>query len=376
MTVDLSTLPELSFIETDATTIEAEGIALYETITDRTLSPGDPERLFIEALLYRLALAHQEIDHAAKMNLVAYAEKGYLDHLGARVDCTRLGDTAAATTFRFTLSEAVGEAVIIPAGTRGTPDNALMFASDDVLEIAAGETVGEVSATCETVGADGNGFVPGQISKLVDAVSYVASVTNTTTSAGGTDEEDNDRYRERVVEAPRSYSVAGPKHAYQWWAKTAHQDIIDVSYRSPNPGEVELRPLMTGGELPEQEIIDAVLDICASNSIRPDTDSVSVLAPESVSFQTSVSYWVSPDNAVTASAIQSAVEEAYAAWLVWQRSKLGRNIDPSELVHRLKAAGAGRVAVTLPVYTAVETYQVAVVDTENCTLTYVGLEDE
>ena len=376
MTVDLSTLPDLSFIEKDAAIIEADGIALYEAITGRTLSPGDPERLFVEALLYKIALLQQKIDHAAKMNLVAYAEGDHLDHLGARVDCTRLAATAAVTTFRFVLAAALTEAVTIPAGTRGTPDNALMFATDEALVIAAGETAGDVGASCTTVGADGNGFLAGQIAKLVDAVPYVAGVSNITMSAGGSDEERDDRCRERVAEAPRSYSVAGPKHAYRWWAKTAHQDIIDVSYRSPTPGVVELRPLMKGGELPAQEILDAVLDIVAADSIRPDTDSVAVLAPETVSYVATVSYWIAPGNAVTAIAIQAKVDAAHAEWLIWQRSKLGRNIDPSELVHRLKAAGAGRVSVTLPAYTTVEKHQVAVVDAANSTLTYEGLEDE
>ena len=57
---------------------------------------------------------------------------------------------------------------------------------------------------------------------------------------------------------------------------------------------------------------------------------------------------------------------------VWQKSMLGRAIDPSELVYRIKAAGAKRVALPLPAYAAIESYQVAVED--NVTVTYGGLE--
>jgi phage-related baseplate assembly protein len=376
MAVDLKSLPDISFTETDPARIEADGIALYETITERDLSPGDPERLFVEALLYRLALAYQEIEHAASMNLVAKAQDGHLDHLGARVDCTRLADSAARTTVRFMLAEAVGFAVTINAGTRVTPDKKVLFATDETLEIQAGQTFGDVGATCLETGAVGNGYLAGQISKLVESVAYVASAQNLTLSAGGADIEDDERCRTRIMEAPRSFSVAGPACAYTWWAKTAHQDIIDVSFRSPTPGAVELRPLMAGGVLPGQETLDAVLAICGADTIRADTDNVSAVAPEEIPYAVAATYWISSANAALSSRIQTAVEAAFAAWMVWQRSKLGRDIDPSELVHRLKSAGAKRVAVTLPEHTLIERHQVAVEDPEQCALAYGGLEDE
>ncbi len=376
MVVDLNSLPEISFTETDPSKIEAKGMAVHEAITGKTLSPGDPERLFIEALLYRVSLTHQEIQHSAFMNLVLKAEKAFLDYLGAEVDCPRLGDSAATTTIRFLLVEAQASALIIPAGTRITPDNSLMFATDVALEIPAGETEGDVGATCQTVGAAGNGFLAGQISKLVQSLAYVSGAQSTTLSAGGADVEKDDPYRLRIIDAPRSFSVAGPGRAYKWWARTAHQDIIDVSYRSPDPGVSEVRPLMKDGVLPTQEILDAVLAICGEDGIRPDTDNVVVLAPEQVSYQVAASYWISSANSVTSASIEAAVEKAYADWLVWQRSKLGRDIDPSELVHRLKAAGAKRVVVTLPEHAVLEKYQVASEDADNCVLTFGGLEDE
>lgn len=376
MTVDLASLPEISFVETDPAKIEADGMALYEVITGRTLSPGDPERLFIEALLYRLSLAHQEIEHTASMNLVTKAEKGFLDHHGARVDCPRSGMSAARTTFKFTLKESLPQAVVIEAGVRGTPDNKLMFATDAPLEIPAGEVTGEVGATCLEAGVVGNGFLAGQISKLVDPLPYVSAVQNTTLSAGGADVEKDDRYRVRALEAPRSFSVSGPKGAYKWWAKTAHQDIIDVSYRSPTPGAVELRPLMAGGLLPEQEILDAVAEICGEDGIRPDTDNVSVLAPEVVSYSTEASYWIASGDAAVSGQIQTAVQNAFAGWQQWQRSKLGRDVDPSELVHRLKSAGAKRVVVPSPEFIVLEKYQVASENGQSSTLIFGGLEDE
>lgn len=376
MAVDLESLPEISFLETDPGVIESDGFAVYEAITGRSLSPGDPERLFIEALLFKIALLHQRVQEVAFLNLVAKSKRVALDHLGARVDCPRLKEAEASTTVRYMLAEARSEATIIPAGEKITPDSKVLFVLESALEIPAGQMSGDVRCVCEVAGAAGNGFVPGQISKMVKPLPYIASVANITTSSGGADEEKDDPYRVRIMAAPRSFSVAGPAKAYKWWAKTAHQDIVDVSYRSPTPGVSELRPLMKGGEQPSQEILDSVHAICGHDGIRPDTDSVVVAAPEQVSYGVAAQYWILKSNAVAAEAIKAAVEKAYDEWLVWQRSKLGRDIDPSELSHRLKKAGAKRVAVTLPEFIAVAAHQVAAEDSENCSLEFKGLEDE
>ncbi|MNP79071.1 hypothetical protein D3C76_1768200 [compost metagenome] len=63
-----------------------------------------------------------------------------------------------------------------------------------------------------------------------------------------------------------------------------------------------------------------------------------------------------------------------ASYQLWQRSKLGRDINPSELIARVMAAGALRVNVTAPVYTALTATQVA--QQGATTLTYGGLVDD
>lgn len=66
--------------------------------------------------------------------------------------------------------------------------------------------------------------------------------------------------------------------------------------------------------------------------------------------------------------------QAVTNYRTWQRSKLGRAIDPSELNKLVKNAGAKRVEITLPVYTAIEKYQFAAEET--VTVNYGGLEDD
>lgn len=124
-----------------------------------------------------------------------------------------------------------------------------------------------MTAECTTAGTIGNDWLAGQISKLVDPLPWVSKVENITTSSGGIDIETDDNYRERIRQAPEKFSVAGPSGAYEYWARTAHQSIIDVSIISPAPGEVEIRPLLEGGEIPGQEILDAVAEVCSDEKL-------------------------------------------------------------------------------------------------------------
>lgn len=370
----MSNLPDIQFVSKDVGEIEANIITTYEGISGRKLAPGDPVRLFFEAVAAIIAQQRVLIDYAAKQNLLHYAAGSYLDHLGALVGAERLPAQSAKTTLRFTLSAPQPQAVTIPAGTRATPDGKLFFATTTATTVPAGTTEIDVAAECTTAGVSGNGWQPGQINKLVDPLPWIKSVTNITTSSGGADVESDDAFRERIRQAPERFSVAGPSEAYKYWARTAHQSIIDVSVTSPAPGEIEIRPLLEGGQIPSQEILDAVASVCNDKRVRPLTDHVTVLVPEVVNYDVVLTYWIASENTTVAANIQQAVTAAVNDYVAWQRSRLGRDINPSELIARVMAAGAKRVEVTSPVFTTITPSQVAVAG--NVTVQYGGLEDD
>ena len=138
---DLSwNLLEIAFCETDASKVEQEVMEIYEQSTGRKLYPGNPERLFCEAMAFVIGLQRVIIDDSAKQNLLAYARGDFLDHLGALTDTARLEATAARTTIRFSIDETQTFAVTIPEGTRITPDDELYFATLESVDIPAGET--------------------------------------------------------------------------------------------------------------------------------------------------------------------------------------------------------------------------------------------
>jgi phage-related baseplate assembly protein len=371
--LEFKNLPQISFAEKSAAAIEAAVITGYEAVAGYSLAPGDPRRLFLLAVADIITQQRVLIDYTGKQNLLAYAGDDNLDHMGVLVGTDRLPAAAATVTLRFTLSAVQTGAVIIPVGTRATPGENLLFATKATAVVPAGQSYVDVEAACTEIGTKGNGYAPGQINKIVDPIQWVASVSNTTISEGGTDVEHDDSYRDRIRQAPEMFSTAGPDGAYLYHAEKASALIIDVSVTSPNPGEVEIRPLLIGGAIPGQEIIDAVAAACTDKKVRPLTDNVSVLAPEAVSYDVTTTYWIDSDNTLIAATIQAAVEQAVDDYVLWQKSKLGRAVNPSELIARMINAGAKRVTVTSPTYTAVTKSQVAVAGT--VTPTFGGLED-
>jgi len=373
--MNLASLPSIAFCETDTAAVERAIIADYEQIAGVSLYPGDPVRLFLEALAYLICQQRFMIDYAGKMNLVSLSEGDYLDHLGALLNTVRLGSGYARTTLRYTLGQAMDWPIVIPAGSRATADGQLFWTTLEDAVIDAGQLSAEAEAKCAEPGAQGNGLLPGQINRMVDRTTYVSTVENTTLTLGGTNDETDTRLRERVQLAPERLSVCGPEDAYRYWAMSVSQGILDVAVWNPAPGEIKLAPLMAGGQLPSTEIINKVAEAVLAKKRRPLTDVVQVVSPESVSYQVQGAYYILTSYAAKGGAIQAQVQKALKDYLAWQRAKLGRNIRPSELVARVQAIdGIQRVELTEPAYEALDPWQVAMAG--EAALTYGGLSDD
>ena len=152
------------------------------------------------------------------------------------------------------------------------------------------------------------------------------------------------------------------------------QTIGDVKVTSPNPVEVEIRFIMTDGELPTKTVIDGVAAYLQDENIRPLTDKVTVLAPETVKFNIAFTYYVNLSDQSKAGTIQAEVAQAVADYIEWQTRTIGRDINPSELMKRIVAAGAKRAEITSPVFTTVPDTSVARIGTQ--TVTYGGVEND
>lgn len=339
-------LPEVSFVETDPEAIKAEIVSRYENAAGRTLATADPIRIFLLAVADEIIQQRVLINMAAQSNLLSYATGEYLDALGEYLLVSRLPASKAVTNIRFTLSQALEEVYVIPAGTEIT-NGIVTFATDEELVIAAGDLTGDVSASCTVAGVAGNGYLPGQISTIVRPMTFVDLAENTNATYGGADIESDEDYAERIRLAPNAFSVAGPIKAYVFYTQSVSSAIIDVSVDSPTPGVVNVYPLLEGGVIPDQTLLDKVLEKLSAEDVRPLTDDVHALQAEAVTYTINVRYFIKNSDKNKAETIRANVAAAVENYRLWQQGKIGRDIVPAELVRAVMNAGAARLDNTL-----------------------------
>lgn len=375
-------LPDISFVD-DITydQILEEMIADYEAKYQEingqkvTLRPGDKEHIHLRIEAGQYFQMYQALDNAAKMNLLKYSKGDFLKHLGAFKKTFIQPPQAAVVTARFTLSEVRKDVIYIPQGTRITAGDGVYFATDDYAEVTAGNTFVDVKCTCETVGTVGNDYIVGQLEIIVDPVPYVASVSNITKSEGGTGEESEESFRERIFLAPSSYSVAGPADAYEYWVKQYNSAAIeDVKIYEPLEAVVDIRILLLGGELPSQTFCSGCLQYLKENPIIPLTDNDIVAAPDVVNYNLKATYYIARSDINNIASIQESIEAAKETYLNWQKTKIGRDINPDALTEFVRAAGGKRVVITSPVFTPIPETSIAIENTVE--FVYGGIEDD
>jgi len=352
--------------------ILADMIAEFEAAAGRTLYPAQVERLLINLYAYRESLVRNAIQYAAAQNLLAFASFPMLDYLGQLLSVTRLASQPAVTTLQFTLAGALTVPFTIAAGTLvGTSDGQFAFATSATISIAAGATTGSVAAAATAPGAAANGYLAGQVNVQLNPNALIASVTNTSTTTGGSAPETDDHLRTRIQAAPNQFSVAGPSGAYRFFAIGADPSIIDAQIISPSPGSVNAY-VLTGpvtvqpaaspnsAGVAGSALLAKVSAVLNADTVRPLTDTVNVLAVTEVDYQitATVTLYSDADPTATITAATAAAQEL----AVELAAKIQRDIVPSQIVAALSVAGVYGVTLTAPVLTPLTAGQWA-----NCT---------
>ena len=375
-------LPEISFVEgityegiLNEMVADFEAKYLEETGRKIVLRPGDKEHIHLRVEAGQYFQMYQQLDYAAKMNLLKYSKGDFLKHLGAFKKTFIQEPRAAVVKVRFTLSEIRKDVIYIPEGTRVTAGDGVYFATDEYAEVAAGEKYADVSCTCESAGEIGNDYVPGALEIIVDPVPYVESVVNTTKSEGGSGEESEESFRERIFLAPSSYSVAGPADAYEYWVKQYNSAAIeDVKIYEPVEAVVDIQILLQGGALPSETFCSGCLQYLKDNPIIPLTDNNYVLPPDVVKYDLKATYYIARSDINNVKSIQESIEGAKDTYLNWQRTKIGRDLNPDALIEFVRAAGGKRCVIESPVFTVIP--ETSVAQEKTVEFVYGGIEDD
>lgn len=344
----------------------------FEELGGESLAISDERRMLLNTIAYGLFVRNEATNEGFKMNFVRYTKGEFADEIGVFTDTKRLPNHPASTTLRIDIGGPQSETVAV-SPTRFTPGNNIYFMTS-YFEFKQGETSKDIVAICTEDGEIGNGYLPGEINKIVDPFPFFKSVTNLEITQGGAEVESDSSLRERIREAPSKFSTAGPVNGYIYWAKTANQDIIDVNAGKVSPGKVKVTPLMVGGELPNDSVLEDVYSTCNASDRRPLTDELVVEKPAAILYDIQLTYYISESKLSIVNEIKSKVEEAVKEYIKWQRGALKRDINPDELMYLIRAAGAKRTTIVKPIFSKVNDFQVA--HERDVSVTFGGVEDD
>lgn len=319
------------------------------------LYDSDPLTLTLKSMAMLYYMAMQVAERRALAAMLKSAEGAQLDNIGLPFSVKRNPATYATVTIRFTLSAEQKSVAMIPQGTRIRTGAGIYFATTEYAQIDIGETSVDVLAKAEEVGAESNGIPPGVIDTLVDAIPFVAGAVNIDTSSGGADVESDDSLTRRIWLSPTTYSCAGPRDAYEFWAMSFRSDIENAIAISPRsqPCTAYIYFMLTGGKMPSEKDISEMETFMMNEARRPMTDLVICKAPEEVEYSIDFTYYIGASSKKNADIVQQNVAQAVQEYQDWQRS-IGRDINPMELIYRLRAAGVKRVEMREPAFKVVE----------------------
>jgi phage-related baseplate assembly protein len=345
----------------DPNAVLNEMVTAFQSLSGRTLQPAQVERLLIDLYAYRESMVRQLIQYVGQQCLLAFAVYPMLDYLGQLLGVSRLQAQGATTTLQFTLTSTFTFSVTIPAGTPvGTADGLFQFATQQALVIPPGQISAVAQAVCSTPGAPGNGYAVGSINVLLSPNAFVASVSNTTISTGGSAPETDNHLRERIQAAPNQFSVAGPEGAYRFFTLGVDPSIMDVAVVNTQPGTVTVY-VLTGpittqpAASPNNQgiagtsLLNRVAAALNDNNVRPLTDTVVVAAVTEVDYQIdgTITIFADADPTATSAAVNLAAQN-FALNLA---SRVQRDIVPSEIISALSVGGVYQVALSSPTYT-------------------------
>jgi uncharacterized phage protein gp47/JayE len=147
---------------------------------------------------YREAEVWQLAEDCYYAGYIDFATGSSLDYVAALIGFTRKQATKATGTVTFSRSTAATSDILIPAGTRvATPDESVVFKTSEAVTLLTGNTSVDASIEAEEAGSAGN-VAANTITKIVDPVSGIESVTNSNPTSGGSDTESDETFRWRV----------------------------------------------------------------------------------------------------------------------------------------------------------------------------------
>lgn len=121
--------------------------------------------------------------------------------------------------------------------------------------------------------------------------------------------ESDEALRKRIMEAPKGFSVAGPRASYIYYGKLADAQVKDISAVSILPMEVDITVLSYDGNGgASDELIDRVYNKLNEEDIRPMGDLIRVNGAEIIDFKIHIKVIFKQGNVIDKNSIMTKIK--------------------------------------------------------------------
>lgn len=271
-----------------------------------------------------------QADWVLEQSFPQTAQGVYLDYHGVMRGLKRTPETKAAGTIRFTVEAAPAVDQIISAGTVCMTAEEVRFQTTESVTLAAGSLSADAPAEALEGGSGGN-VVPGAVCILTACPVAVTGCTNPQAFSGGSDEEDDESFRARILE---SYQRLPNGANAAWYEQTAmgYPGVAAARAvgRARGIGTVDVYVTAEGG-LPSAELLAGLqAELQEKREIAVD---VAVKAPAVRAVDVDVA--VAPDAGTAFETLQAAAEQTVTGFFTGRL--LGQPVRLAELGSRLYA---------------------------------------
>lgn len=158
-------------------------------------------------------------------------------------------------------------------------------------------------------------------------------------------EADSD-FRVRIQSAFEGLSVAGPRAAYEFFARSADGRVLDAAAESPSPACVTLAILARDNNgIASDELIEIVKKAVNQDDRRPIADRVTVKSVELIDYQIKAKLYLYPGP--ESEPIKKTAMDNLQAYIS-EKHRIGRRISRSAIISALHVVGVQRVELQEP----------------------------
>lgn len=167
-----------------------------------------------------------------------------------------------------------------------------------------------VNGQAEDTGTNGN-VAAGAITELSGAPSDVIGVTNPTAFVGGTEPEDTEDFRQRLLAFAQNPYTGSPADLVTWATAVPGVDSATVFPNTPTAGTVTVRIAGPDGIVPDAATVTAAQDALDAQ----DLANVTIVVTTFTAVATNVTVQVVLDSAYTLSDVLQSVTDAIANYI-------------------------------------------------------------